>query len=154
MADWIGLPLAASAHSGRVDVIILLMHVLMFLIFVGWAAFFTYVLIRFRRKRNPKADHTGAKSHASSYIEVVVALAEAVLLIGFSIPFWMAQVDALPKAEDDPFEVRVVAQQFAWNIHYPGPDGVFGRTDIDLVDDVENPLGVDWDDPNAADDVT
>mgnify|MGYP003324639831 CR=1 FL=1 len=27
-------------------------------------------------------------------------------------------------------EVRVIAQQFAWNIHYPGADGKFGNTKI------------------------
>jgi cytochrome c oxidase subunit 2 len=50
--------------------------------------------------------------------------------------------------------VRVVGEQFAWNVHYPGPDGVFGRTAIDLVDAASNPLGLDRDDPAAADDVT
>ncbi len=49
--------------------------------------------------------------------------------------------------------VRVVAEQFAWNIHYPGPDGKFGRTDIKLVS-ADNPLGLDRTDPNAKDDIT
>ena len=39
-------------------------------------------------------------------------------------------------------------------MHYPGPDGVFGRTDINLVDDVAgNPVGLDRSDPAAQDDV-
>ena len=38
--------------------------------------------------------------------------------------------------------VRVVAEQFAWNVHYPGADGMFGRTDITLVNP-DNPLGLD-----------
>lgn len=154
MADWLGLPINAAAHGGKIDEILLMMHILMFVIFVGWASFFTYILLRFRRKKNPKASYPGAKSHASSYIEAVIAIVEAVLLVGFSIPFWIAEVAALPKPEENPFVARVVAQQFAWNVHYPGPDGIFGNTDIDFVDDVENPLGIDEDDPNAADDVT
>jgi cytochrome c oxidase subunit II len=48
--------------------------------------------------------------------------------------------------------VRVVAEQFAWNIQYPGPDGTFGRTRLDLVRP-ENPLGLDISDPAAKDDV-
>ena len=39
--------------------------------------------------------------------------------------------------------VQVTAEQFAWNIHYAGPDGKFGRTDIKLVDAQANPLGLD-----------
>jgi cytochrome c oxidase subunit 2 len=49
--------------------------------------------------------------------------------------------------------VRVVGEQFAWNMQYPGPDGKFGRTDIKLVAP-DNPLGLDRSDPAAKDDVT
>ena len=55
---------------------------------------------------------------------------------------------------DESVEVRVVAQQFAWNIHYPGPDGVFGKTSASLVDEAVNPIGLDANDPHALDDVT
>jgi cytochrome c oxidase subunit 2 len=51
-------------------------------------------------------------------------------------------------------EVHVTGEQFAWNIHYAGPDGVFGRTDMKLLDLQVNPLGLDRDDPAAKDDVT
>ncbi|HET9359116.1 MAG TPA: hypothetical protein VFO58_05175, partial [Vicinamibacterales bacterium] len=60
-------------------------------------------------------------------------------------------VDALP-AEHESTIVRVVAEQFAWNVHYPGADGVFGRTDIRLVDP-ENPLGLDRTEPPGRDDL-
>ena len=50
--------------------------------------------------------------------------------------------------------VQVTGEQFAWNIHYPGPDGKFGRTDLKLLDLQSNPLGLDRDDPAAKDDVT
>jgi cytochrome c oxidase subunit 2 len=49
--------------------------------------------------------------------------------------------------------VKVVGEQFAWNVQYPGPDGKFGRTDISLVA-ADNPLGLDRRDPAAKDDVT
>jgi cytochrome c oxidase subunit 2 len=49
--------------------------------------------------------------------------------------------------------VHVVAEQFAWNVHYPGPDGVFGAREIALVDPVTNPLGLKTDDPAARDDI-
>ena len=52
-----------------------------------------------------------------------------------------------------PVEIRVTAEQFAWNIHYPGPDGKFGATDPSRVTP-DNPLGIDRSDPNAKDDIT
>jgi len=45
-----------------------------------------------------------------------------------------------------------VAEQFAWNVHYPGADGVFGKRDIKLIT-AENPLGLDRSDPAAKDDI-
>ena len=153
MANLLGLPAVATEHGPAVDQIIVLVHLLMAVLFISWGAFFIYCLLRFRKKRNPKADPKGMRGHASRYIEGVIVVIEIVLLVGFSIPFWIAEVDALPSPEEDPFEVRVIAQQFVWNMHYPGPDGIFGRTDIDLFDDVENPIGLDKRDPNAADDV-
>jgi cytochrome c oxidase subunit 2 len=47
--------------------------------------------------------------------------------------------------------VHVVAQQFAWNFQYPGPDGQFGRRQAALVT-AENPIGLDADDPASKDD--
>ena len=75
---------------------------------------------------------------------------ELVLIVAFAIPAWAARVDAFP-AESEATIVRVVAEQFAWNAHYPGADGQFGRTDIKLVS-AENPLGLDRSDPAAKDD--
>jgi cytochrome c oxidase subunit 2 len=82
-----------------------------------------------------------------------VALVEAILLFGFAIPLWAARVDRRP-ADSDALVVQVTGEQFAWNVHYAGPDGKFGRTDITKIDAQENPLGLDRDDPNAKDDVT
>lgn len=147
------MPLNASEHGPQIDNLITLIHLLMGVLFVGWSSFFVYVLLRFRKGKSPKADYYGVKNHLSTYAEVGVAVIEAVLLIGFSIPLWADRVDEVP-APSDALEVRVIGEQFVWNIHYPGKDGVFGRTSPDLVDTATNPVGLDRDDPNAADDIT
>jgi cytochrome c oxidase subunit 2 len=147
------LPELASAHGGDLDRLTLYIHILMAILFVGWAVYFVVALVKFRASANPVANPDGVQSHASSYIEVAVVVAEAILLLGFSVPLWAARVDQFP-TEKDATRVRVVAQQFAWNIHYPGADGVFGKTDIKLIDAQANPLGIDKNDPAAADDFT
>ena len=154
MTEWLGLPPLAATHGGQIDSLIGWIHVFMFVLFIGWGAFFTYVLIRFRQSRHPVANYAGVKSHASSYVEGAVLVVELVLLFAFSIPLWAARVDHLP-AESEALVVHVTAEQFAWNVRYAGPDGVFGRTDIKLIDVQTNPLGVDREgDPSAKDDVT
>jgi cytochrome c oxidase subunit 2 len=149
----LGLPLSASEQAARIDRLILYVHILMVVLFVGWIAFFLYTLFRFRKRRHPQADYTGVKTHTSSYLEAAVAVIEVALLVGISIPFWSWKVSAFP-TQPGTVRVRVIAQQFAWNIHYPGPDGVFGRTDIKLVDEATNPIGLDRKgDPHAKDDI-
>ncbi len=147
------IPQAASAHGPQLDNVNDLVHWMMLGLFVGWILFFFFALFRFRASRNPKADYTGVKSHTSTYLEVGVAIVEGVLLIGFSIPLWADRVDDTPP-EGESVVVRVVAEQFLWNMHYPGADGVFGRTDVYLIDLETNPLGLDRVDPRGADDIT
>lgn len=145
------LPVDASTHGFEVDALITWLHYLMLILFVGWGAFYFYTLVRFRASKNPRADYTGVKSHLSSYIEAGVAVVEVVLLIAFSIPIYTNAMEGMPSA-DKALTVRVVAQQYAWQIHYPGKDGKFGRTKAELVDESTNPIGLDKTDPNSADD--
>lgn len=151
MSRW--LPPIASAHGAQIDSSLVWVHWLMAVLFVGWILFFTYCLWRFRRARSPAADHVGATTSASSWLEGAVALAEGILLVGLSIPLWADRVSDFPD-EKESVVVRVVGEQFAWNVHYPGPDGVFGLTSIDKIDVQSNPLGIDRSDPAAKDDVT
>jgi cytochrome c oxidase subunit 2 len=153
MTEWLGLPPLATAHGAQVDSLIGWTHIFMALLFIGWGGFFVYVLIRFRRSRHPVAHYPGVTSHVSSYLEGAVLVVEMVLLFAFSIPLWAARVDHVP-SDKEALVVQVTAEQFAWNVHYAGPDGVFGRTDIKLIDLQSNPLGLDRADPAAKDDVT
>lgn len=75
------------------------------------------------------------------------------MLFGHDIPFWHHLKTDFPPV-DVSTVVRIVGQQFAWNIHYPGEDGIFGKTDPYLVDEQANPLGLDSDDPAALNDIT
>ena len=154
MTDWLGLPALASAHGGQIDSLIGWVHVFMLILFVGWGGFFAYCLIRFRRSRHPVANYTGVKSHTSSYLEVGVAVVEAVLLFGFAIPLWAARVDRHARRRRRRWWSRSPASSSPGTSTTPGPDGVFGRTDIKLLDLQSNPLGLDRDDPAAKDDVT
>ena len=148
------MPLQASTHAAEIDQMTILVHWLMLVLFVGWGLFFLYVLVRFRSGANPRASYTGAKGKISKGLEVGVAVIEVILLVFYAIPAWAKRVRAFPSENDQQVvNVRVVGEQFAWNVHYPGADGRFGRTDVKLVS-ADNPLGLDRSDPMAKDDIT
>ena len=152
MLELLGLPPQASAHAAQIDNMIVMLHWLMLVLFVGWSIFFVYTLIRFRASAHPKADYVGVKSHTnSSYLDVAVVIVEAVILLVFAIPAWAVRVNALPP-EDGATVVHVIAKQFAWHTVYPGPDGRFGQRDASLITDT-NEIGLDRSDPNGADDI-
>ncbi len=149
--EFLGQPPNASEHGFQIDHILEFSHWFMGALFVGWSAFFIFVLIRFRKGRNPVADHEGVKTGISTHLEFAVVLIEAVLLVGFAIPIWAKFVNEFPDAKDA-ILVHAVGQQFNWNFHLPGPDGVFGRRSPYLVDNA-NPLGLDQADGAAKDDL-
>jgi len=152
MLKLLGMPVQASTHAAELDQMSVLVHWLMLIMFVGWGVFFIFVLFRFRTSANPKASYTGAKGKISKGTEVAVAVVEVILLVFYAIPAWAKRVKAFP-SESEAVVVRVIGEQFAWNIHYPGPDGRFGRTDINLVS-ADNPIGLDRRDAAAKDDIT
>lgn len=151
----LGLPVLAGENGRDVDNLIIYIHWLMIALFVGWFAYFVYAVWRFSAKRNPKADHHGVRSHISNYIEIVVVVCEVVLLVGFAIPMWARAADVTrlsPEKAKDAVNIQVVAQQFNWNVRYPGKDGIFGKQDMKFVSET-NMFGIDPTDANGKDDV-
>lgn len=102
-------------------------------------------------------DGPGAKAvywHEDSRLEWTWTLVTAAIMFVIlfrALGLWAQVTSAAPA---DAFVVEVTGQQFAWNVRYPGKDGIFGRTDPKLVNPGDfNFIGLDKSDPNAADDV-
>ena len=152
ISKYLGLPTSATAHAPGIDYMMSLVHWLMLVLCVGWGVYFIYVLFRFRQSKNPTASYEGARGKYSKMQEGAVILIESALLVGFAFPLWGQLKNEFP-AENTAFEVHIIAEQFTWNIHYPGADGIFGRRDIHLIDLSTNPIGLDETDPAAADDL-
>ena len=148
----LSMPKLASVEGRDIDTLMYLIHGLMLILFIGWAIYFIVVLVKFRQSKNPVVKHKdGHGEGITAVIEWAVAGFEFLLLFAFSIPFWAVNVATLPTGKDV-VEVKVVGQQFAWLVHYPGPDGKFGRASAKFLDD--NPLGLDKSDPDVKDDIT
>ena len=100
-------------------------------------------------------DAPGAKAaywHDSPRLEMTWTLVTAGILAIFlfnALSLW-AKVTAPPPA--DAVLIEVTGQQFAWNVRYPGKDGVLGKTDH-LQASQDNPIGLVKDDPASKDDL-
>jgi len=57
MNNLLGLPVLASEHGRDVDNLIIYVHWLMIVLFVGWLAYFAYAALSFPLFADPKADY-------------------------------------------------------------------------------------------------
>jgi cytochrome c oxidase subunit 2 len=92
-------------------------------------------------------------SHGNNRLEVVWTVVTAIVFISLAVMgqrVWASlHLHAAPVGS---YQIEVTAQQFAWNVRYPGKDNVFGRVDPQYIDDTTNPVGVVDTDPNGKDD--
>ena len=144
-------PEVVSQDGGQIDGLIIAVHLLMLVLFVGWIIYYFVALWKFRATNNPKADYKGVKSKTiTNSIEGAVIASELVLVV-VAIYFWNFYVNK-PTDFSDESVVRVTAEQFNWSAHYPGADGILGKQSKTLVSGA-NPFGIDKSDPNWEDDV-
>ena len=145
------LPTAASSHAPALDAVLFGIHWHILAIFASGLALFVLILVKFSQGANPEARQEDAgKTWPMVAIGAIIA-GDVFILATQALPAWSARV-APPPAGVTPVAVRVTSEQFAWNIHYPGPDGVFGRTDNSLIS-ASNPVGIDRNDAAARDDI-
>jgi cytochrome c oxidase subunit 2 len=146
------LPELISAQGADVD------HQMnLTLVIAGFAFVLAHILLglflwRFGGKRSGPALYW----HESPRLEMVWTVVTAVIFVGLGLQgsrIWAKEY--LTDAPANAMTIEVTGQQFAWNFRYPGPDGKFGRTRPDKVDDSEgNYIGLDDADPAGNDDIT
>ena len=81
---------------------------------------------------------------------LMTVVAEFGVLV-LALPVWDVYFGT--EAPDDAVALEITGQQFVWTARYPGPDGMFGRTDPHLIEDPNNSIGLDRSEPTAADDI-
>lgn len=150
MAGWLArwLPPAASEHAPAFDGVLAAAHTEATAIFVGWLAILVVILVRFRARTTLSSGRPAAVATWPLVAVAAVVVSEVWLLAGSALPVWIRRAAAPPPGAA---EVHVIAEQFAWNVHYPGPDGRFARLDRAFIT-AADPIGIDRTDPAGADD--
>ena len=144
-------PELASVHGQAIDDQLILSLIISGAIFVAAHLVLGYVIWRYRDRGTGRARH----SHDRPKLEASWTIATAVLFVGLGIQgngVWANYLNE--KMPPDTITIEVTAQQFAWNIRYPGTDGRFGRTDPKRIDDsLGNYIGIDPTDSAGNDDI-
>jgi len=145
------LPELISVHGAMIDNQLVLTLAIAGTVFFLAQIGLGYFIWRFRARGEERASYW----HENSTLEFTWTVITAVIFIGLAVQgnrIWAKYF--LTPAPPGAIEVELTAQQFAWNIRYPGADGVFGRTRSELIDDASgNYIGLDPKDPAGRDDV-
>ena len=147
------MPELASRHGAGIDA---MLHYL--LVTVGGLFCTGYLVLGYLIWRGSRRTAIGprfASRKTERFLSRALGLAMAAIaeggVLAIGMPVWQEYfASAVPP---DAVTIDITAQQFAWNVRYPGPDGRFGKTDPQLVDDTTNPLGLVRDDPAGKDDI-
>jgi len=117
------------------------------IVFVAVNLFMAYAIIKFRHKKNQVAKYEPENKKLEWWLTIVTSVGVAAMLTP-GLFVWARFVHVPEEAT----VIEVVAQQWNWSFRFPGKDGVLGTTAAKLIT-VDNPFGVDANDPKGLDDV-
>jgi cytochrome c oxidase subunit 2 len=144
-SPWWWTPVASN--WGSMDIMLNVTFLITGLVFAAVILFMAYCVFRFRHREGSRAAYEPENQRLEFWLTVATGIGVAALLIPGLI-FWGKFVTV----PDDATDVEVFAEQWQWSYRLPGADGSLGTSDASLVGP-DNPLGVNPDDPNSADDV-
>ncbi|MGH8553245.1 MAG: cytochrome c oxidase subunit II, partial [Methylococcales bacterium] len=116
-------------------------------VFIAINLFMAYAVMRFRHKEGSKAHYEPENKKLEWWLSVLTTIGVVIMLAPGLIVY-----DDFVHAPDDASVVEVLGKQWQWAYRFPGNDGILGNSELRFVN-MENPFGLDRDDPNAGDDV-
>jgi cytochrome c oxidase subunit 2 len=147
------MPELASHHGAGIDAMLRYLLVSVGVLFLLGYLTLAWLIWQGARRTaiGPRLASRRTELLMSGALGLTMALIAEGGVLAIGIPVWAEYFNAVPPA--DAVSIEVVAQQFMWNVRYPGPDAAFGRTSPRLIDDALNPIGLDRTDAAATDDI-
>ncbi len=142
------LPKSGSEHGDRVDNLMLITMVLIFVVGIITQGMLHYFAFIYRGNKTRKAIFY-ADNDKLEFIWTIIPVVTLAGLIIYGLFTWtdIMNVDR----DDDPLIVELYAKQFSWHARYGGNDNTLGEANVRMIEGV-NMLGVDPADPNGQDD--
>jgi len=134
------LPEGASTVAPKVDqlfwVILWITGAFFFLVQAGLLLF----VLKYRHRPGGRAAYV----HGNTWVEVVWTVIPSLILLALTIvsrQVW-AEIRYPEQAPATSIQAEILAEQFAWNVRYPGPDGELEtEDDITALNELHLPVG-------------
>jgi cytochrome c oxidase subunit 2 len=138
-------PLDASFDGFRNDALFNVTTLMVSVLFVVISGILLYAILFHRDGRRRASYERGSDRRHLVFTAVITAViffgVDGTLLVDSYLDLDQVLWN-FPRADEHPLTVEVWAQQWAWNIRYAGPDGVFGTPDdIVTLNELHVPIG-------------
>ena len=101
-------------------------------------ALLLFFLWKYRHKEGREVAYT----HGNNRIEVIWTIVPAVICVMLALMSRRLWADIKQNMPPGAMQIGIEAEQFAWNIHYPGPDGkIFTADDVVTFNQLHVPVG-------------
>ena len=140
---------AASVHGKSLDRMFNITVIVTAIVFFITQIALFWFSYKYRARKGGKAIFMPHNNTLEVVWTVIPAVVMTFLVVG-GLDAWndvMADVGT----DEEVIEIEAMGYQFAWQLRYPGADGVLGSRDYRLTSGT-NPIGQDWTDPNNLDD--
>jgi cytochrome c oxidase subunit II len=135
---WLRLPENVSTYGGQIDG---LFHLILWItgtIFVVVELLLLFFLFRYRYREGRVPRYT----HGSNRLEVLWTIVPAVICVVLALMSRRSWAEIKQNMPRDAMNIEITAEQFAWNIRYPGPDGKLETADdIVALNQLHFPVG-------------
>ncbi|WP_232830035.1 OmpA family protein [Lewinella sp. IMCC34191] len=141
---------SASVHGAEIDSMMKWTLAVTYSAYILTHIFLFYYAYKYRTRKGHKAQYISHNNTIELVWTGIPAIVMTFLVVG-GLDAWNSIMSDV--GEDDNYmEIEATGYQFAWQMRYPGPDGLLGRRDFRLITGA-NPLGQDWTDPKNHDDI-
>lgn len=149
---------SASVQGEKVDEMLNVTLIITGIVFVITQVLLFLFAFKYQESDKRKAYYFPHNNTMEIVWTVVPAIALTILVV-IGLRNWFAFTSEAPK---NALVVEVTGKQFGWIFRYPGDDGVFGKKYYRMIDDANNPVGLNWrdsveykikDDPATHDDI-
>lgn len=144
-SPWWITPLASN--WSEMDDTLMITFVVTGVVFIAINLFMAYAIIRFRHREGQRAAYEPENKKLEWWLTILTTIGVIVMLA----PGLLVYGDFVHVPEGASV-IEVVGKQWQWRFRFPGDDGILGNSETRLVS-LDNPFGLDPDDPNAQDDV-
>jgi cytochrome c oxidase subunit II len=135
---WMRLPENVSTYGGQIDGLFRLILWITGTIFVVVEALLVIFIFRYRRREGRVPRYT----HGSNRLEVFWTIVPAVICVVLALMSRRSWAEIKQNMPKQAMNIEVTAEQFAWNIRYPGPDGKLDTTDdVVTLNQLHFPVG-------------